>query len=667
MSRVTKSIVVKASSDDPYEFVLSSSIVDRVGDIVDVSGIDVADFRKNPIALFGHDHSRPIGVWEDVAVRGGQLVGKLKLAAAGTSQFIDELRSLVEQGILRAVSIGFSVKEAVRLKDTGGYRFVKTALHEVSLVSVPANQAALRIRGMNLSSDAMKTFFTGEQLPSVRGETSQVTKTGATRTADLPELASKGLKIMSIAEKINAKQERLLAIKNELSVLKSAVESDAELSAEDLDKIDTLTEEQDAVTKSIESLSKIEAGLAKKAEPVSKHFIAPGAHARKEEPGELMAKVAAAHFFAHTERKTVDQVVAERYRSDDRVNAVVKTAIGIADTTTVGWAAELVRTDVYGFLDALRPFSVYAALAALGTRIPFGNASVIQVPRRAGGTLDDLSGSFVGEAGVIPVKRMTTASTALSRTKMAVISTFSKELQRESTPQVEGIIRQAMLDDTARALDVALFDGKAAVAGVRPASILNGVGGTASAGATGANVITDLKVLMNTLASANAGRVPVIIMNPARLMGLATMTSQVGGFLFRDEISSGSLLGNRVITSTNVPAGQIIIVDAADFATAFGVAEFDVSDTATLTMANADLTAPTQADDGTGAVGSTADQVVPDGGISVAGAGATGAAATGYTAMSMFQQWSVAVRMVMPISWTMIRPGVVNQITGATW
>jgi hypothetical protein len=156
-------------------------------------------------------------------------------------------------------------------------------------------------------------------------------------------------------------------------------------------------------------------------------------------------------------------------------------------------------------------------------------------------------------------------------------------------------------------------------------------------------------------------------MNSAQLLGLSTITLATGGFLFREELATGRLLGVPVVSSTTVPAGNVIIVDAAYFATAFGMPEVDVSDTATLTMADADTNAPTQAEGAAGAVG-TAEQVPPDGGIDVAlDAATTPPHAAGYQAQSMYQTWSVAVRFVMPVSWAMTRAGVIDRITGATW
>ena len=121
-----------------------------MGDVIRADGWMLNDFQKNPVALFSHDHTLPIGVWKNVRVEGKRLLGSLQLAKAGTSDFIDTIRSLLEQRILKAVSVGFQPIEAQGRKSGGGYDFIKSALHEVSVCSVPANPSALAIvRAMN--------------------------------------------------------------------------------------------------------------------------------------------------------------------------------------------------------------------------------------------------------------------------------------------------------------------------------------------------------------------------------------------------------------------------------------------------------------------------------------------------------------------------------------
>jgi len=484
---------------------------------------------------------------------------------------------------------------------------------------------------------------------------------------------------MDIAAKILAKQERAVQIRDRLTELKALTEADEsyELTAEEITEIDTLADEMEAVNRSINSLQKIEATIASKAVPAAgaagnrgppSRGIAPGPHAKKEKGGSLLAKVATAKLMSHVSGEPLHEVIARAYGSDDRIIPVskmliAKTAVGQATSTEAGWAAELVQDDLQGFLEDLQEVSVYAALRPLGVPLNFGGANSITIPRRAGAGApnDDVSGSWVGEGGVIPVKRIALGSQTLNRYKAAVISTFTQEILEQSTPSIEGIVRQAMLDDTAIALDLALMDNSNIVAGVRPAGLLFGVTPTASAGDTAADIITDLKVLFSAM---GRGARPVLIMNSDRLLGLSTVTTAAGGFMFKDDIANGHLLNVPFIVSGNVVADEVHIVDTASFASANDVPQFNVSDQATLTMANADGVAPTQAGDGAGALG-TADQVLPGEGINVHEAATT--ANAGYEAVSMYQTYSQALRTIFPTSWGLIRAGSVSSLNSVSW
>jgi len=145
------------SADDPFTFTMSTPDVDSYGDTV-IQNWDLKQFKVNNIALYQHNSNLPIGTWENVRVMGGNLVGKLKMAKQGTSELIDTLRSLLEQGILKAVSVGFVSNKQEPLnkeKPWEGYRLDKNTLLETSLVSLPANGAALLqvTKSMNITQE----------------------------------------------------------------------------------------------------------------------------------------------------------------------------------------------------------------------------------------------------------------------------------------------------------------------------------------------------------------------------------------------------------------------------------------------------------------------------------------------------------------------------------
>lgn len=148
-NRDPKDVLVKTgvqSADNPFKFIMSSEAEDRMGDVIRQDGWQLDRFKQNPIALFGHSHGFPIGTWKNVKIEANKLVGELVMAAQGTSTRIDEIRSLLEQRVLRAVSVGFTIKKYSPMdpKDPwGAWDIMEAELLETSVVSVPANQEAL--------------------------------------------------------------------------------------------------------------------------------------------------------------------------------------------------------------------------------------------------------------------------------------------------------------------------------------------------------------------------------------------------------------------------------------------------------------------------------------------------------------------------------------------
>jgi HK97 family phage prohead protease len=153
---------VSDNQDDGWDFILSDATVDRYGDIIQSDGWELNNFKNNPIALFNHNPNFVIGSWEKLAIRDKALRGTLKMAPKGTSERIDEIRKLIDAGILRAVSVGFSpisYKEYQNDK-TYGYIYEKCELVETSLVSVPANpNALLQVKALKISAETQEVLF----------------------------------------------------------------------------------------------------------------------------------------------------------------------------------------------------------------------------------------------------------------------------------------------------------------------------------------------------------------------------------------------------------------------------------------------------------------------------------------------------------------------------
>ena len=487
---------------------------------------------------------------------------------------------------------------------------------------------------------------------------------------------------MSLSERIEAAEASLVTMKDSLVEATNNLEAAPEEEAL-LVEVEELTEKVEQSTKTINSLKKAEASLAERAKvaPVEADdqqsaFPRPNVHGgglKKANPEDIFWQMATAKTLAFIERKDIGQVIDERYSGDRAVKTVAdyvqRTAVNPAMTNVAGWADSLVQDGVQGFLDTIKNTSVAAAVAARGESMSFGGFNSLKVPRRnpLGATLTEPA--WVAEGSPIPLTQFSFGSTTINRYKLAAITTMTREIAERSTPSIEGLLRSALTEAYSEVLDSAFLSNAAAVAGVRPAGVINGVTATApTAGGGIASVIGDMQKLIGAMVANNMGARPVLLVNTVDRLSASMMVSSLSEFAFRDELSSGRLMGIDVISSNNVPLHSAVLIDASAIVTVFDAPEFDVSDVATVMEASADTTAPTMvANATTGVAGANAGQVAGAEGIRVQGTALTGAAAAGATGRSLWQTYSVGIRCVAPTSWGWVRPNALAHMTATTW
>ena len=612
------------SAGDGMEFVISDGSMDRHGTRINPDGWSLDNFRSNPVALFGHNSSFPVGRWENIRVAGGRLSASLVLAANGTSSRIDEIRKLVEQGILRAVSAGFSIIEA-GTPGKSKFDIMKQELHEASLVSVGSNTNALAMaRALNISESTMRLAF-GEQ--AELGRTVALPGGNALRSPSTerpPAMKTLSERIVDAQNDYNAKRDKLVELNGAPDL--------------DLDAIEALNTDVETAQRTIDALKTSEARIGINATPLAAPAIRRPLNAPRAELNgfDLLVRAAAVHGIAHFGGKPIERVLEERYPGHQATHDLVMRADQTIGTTTVaGWASELVQTVNQGFIQALIPYSIYPRLRDRGIGINFDGLGTVMLPSRTAG---GAGGGFVAEGSPIRVGRITTAAVTMTPKKLGIIVPFSRELAKRSTPAIEALVRQAILEDTGAILDAAIIDTTAAST-ARPAGILNGV----SAAATGYGggdyqaVVADLKTLLAPFYAANAADNITLLMNPAQGLALAMMPGPgaAGTFGWSDPLTQRF----TIIESTTVPVNRIIALRNSDFATALGDApEFDVTEHATVHMED---TTPLEI---TSTVPTPADPV-----------------------RSFFQTATIGVRMIMDISWKMRRSGMVSWIDTTTW
>lgn len=146
-----KDMDVTADSLQKYSTILPTVISqeekDRDGDIIELGGMDLVEYAKNPVMLWGHDQ-------KELAIGNGLLTTKvgdqIRSLAAFAAKEINPAAYTIGQmyahGINRAFSIGFMGEGELIVEKNGmasGVRWTKSELLEYSAVNVQSNRNAL--------------------------------------------------------------------------------------------------------------------------------------------------------------------------------------------------------------------------------------------------------------------------------------------------------------------------------------------------------------------------------------------------------------------------------------------------------------------------------------------------------------------------------------------
>lgn len=167
-------------------FTISTPTIDREQDRIALAGWDLANFRRNPVVLWGHDATRlPIGRAFDLRIEDAALKASVEFIPVETpegGQFAESVYRLARQGFLGATSVGFRpikwdyTSDKTRGADDWfpGIDFEEQELVELSIVTVPANPEALMDtpepgEGTAIAADTPPV--TGEELTSLSADT----------------------------------------------------------------------------------------------------------------------------------------------------------------------------------------------------------------------------------------------------------------------------------------------------------------------------------------------------------------------------------------------------------------------------------------------------------------------------------------------------------------
>lgn len=532
------------------EGVASTDLLDDYDTILVPKG---AKFDLPLPLLWQHDRESPVGhvISADVTTSRIKIRAQLaKISEAGPlKDVVDRAWQAVKHGLVRGLSVGFLPISG----GTKGNMFTEWKWKELSLVTLPANSQA--------------TISTIRSL-AASGGVSVVPRPGVSGTS--PHSRPK----MTIQEQITQHENsRAAKVAQRDALLEKSGAEGRTLDETEQETFDTLDSEIRSIDGHLVRLASAQKDVEKRATAVnangsgaaaqSRSGVAVTVKSRELPPGIGMARHAMALAVSRGNKYEAAEYAKRTWgdQADEIILGIregcqaLQTRAAVAPGTTVQatFAAPLVVTNyINDFLALLRPLTLIGRIQGL-RKVPF---NVSMPAQTAGGTY-----KWVGEGKLKPVTNAQYASVTLAKAKAAGIIVLTEELVRLSTPSAEEAIRDELLKGAQAFLDAQFVDSTvAAVANVNPASITNGVTGTAASAATMAAARTDIAARITAFAALGYPLSElVILMSESQAFALGLGLNAVGSPLFPGlTVTGGSILGVPVVASQAVGT-QIVI------------------------------------------------------------------------------------------------------------
>ncbi|HID9917493.1 TPA: phage major capsid protein [Pseudomonas aeruginosa] len=615
-NRAYSTLEVKALDDERRVItgIASTPSPDRMQDVVEPKG---AQFKLPIPFLWQHNHDEPIGHVTDAKVTQKGIEVSVQLTQVEEpgklKDRLDEAWQSIKSGLVRGLSIGFSAKEFEQIPGSWGLRFLSWEWFELSAVTIPANAEAT-ITSVKSFDREQRAALGIKSVPVVR-----ITPAGAsaikTKTIKVPK-PQEGNDMKTTAEQIAEFEATRVSKAAEMeAIMTKAAEAGETLDADQSEQFDTLEAEIAAIDKHIGRLKQMQKAQAANAKPVTeeagaqrmanvkaldfKEVQVRAKNTQKLEPGIAFARAAKCLALGHLEHRDAIGIAKSLYEGQDSIIAatqrlVTKAAVAAATTSDATWAGPLVgdETSVFAdFVEYLRPQTILGRFGTNGIpslrRVPF---RVPLIGQTSGG-----DGYWVGEGQAKPLTKFDFERKTLEPLKVANIAVATMEVIRDSSPAADGIIRDQIAAALRERLDIDFIDpAKAAVAGVSPASILNGVAGIPSSGNTADDVRADIRALFNAFIAANNAPTSGVWLMPATTaLALSLMQNPLGQAEFPGiSMTGGELFGLPVIVSEYIPtssAGAVVaLVNASDiYLGDEGGVDLSMSTEASLQMDNA--------------------------------------------------------------------------------
>jgi hypothetical protein len=353
--------------------------------------------------------------------------------------------------------------------------------------------------------------------------------------------------------------------------------------------------------------------------------LAPAAPLRAG--AQCVVRAAICCLLSKIEKRSPADIAQERFPQQRDAIKILQRAVTVPLSSTNASAAALTAlgTGALDFIQLMGGASASSALLNSGLQLTFDNAAGLPVPALRA---DPGNVAWLGESGAIPVRQLDTGGISLMLPyKLPVICTFTRELMERSQPNVEAVVRSVLTESVGAALDSYMLDAVAGDGVTRPAGLRAGVVALTPSTDTARfeAMSEDVGNLVAAVAPVAANGTIALVASPSQACSLRMWTQNRAEYY---PILSSSGLANRVVMAVATRA----LVSAADVAP-----RFSLSSEATLHMDSA------ATDIGSGGI------------------------AAGGVVKSMWQTDSLALKMILEISWAMRAPGSVAHMSSVLW
>ncbi len=658
LERAYSLFTVKSINEEErtIEGIATTPAPDRMGDIVEPKG---AKFTLPLPFLWQHDHDSPIGHVIEAKVTDAGIWIKAKVLKFGEPGKLKDRLDLAWQSIktelVRGLSIGFMPLESSRIKDTYCYHYQLWDWMELSAVTIAANAEA-SILNVKSASHALLAASGQMQAPVVRIAKTLPGASGSSATPTQPQ----GSTMKTIREQIAAfETKRAATVASMTAIMEKAGEDNSTLDAEQTKAYDEASAEVKAIDSHLVRLKDMEKVAIATAAAVP-------AHAGEDPAAAAQARAVSGDRIIRVEAKLEKGIPFTRYvralamskgnlavalsiaqhqvgwkDTTPIVEEVLKAAVAGGDTTSDGWASQLVYQQnlVNEFIEVLRPQTILGKVPGL-TPVPFNV--------RMSGADQGTSAYWVGQGVPVPVSKMHTLAVSLGIAKAAGLVVLTEELVRSSAPSAELMVRNDLIKAIAQFLDQQFVDpGYAEVANVSPASITSGVEPTLATGTTAATLRTDVQTLFNLWIAANLDPSGgVWIMTPTRALAISLMLTSLGTPLYPGiSMKGGEFFGLPVVVSQSAKVAGSPVSGEGEMIILANTPEILIADDGQVTIDASREASIQMLDNPTN----------------------NAAAGTATTMVSMFQTNSVALKAVRFINWKKRRSNAVVYIKDAAY